>query len=420
MSKIKILNLAIYYAPYNCVATFRNQKISKYLEEHSFFQYIFTSDFRDDINLELCKEIPNDSIVFRKKVRFPKMKSFSGFNVKPNLLSRMKYMIKDLIFSPDIFIWWILFYLPKMIKTIKKENIKIVLVSGHPVSAFIGGYFLKKICKVKLIIDLHDPWKSLDVCKKQGFIRRASDAFWEKKCINNADLITVAHESMRLEFLNEYNPKSEVLVIPNGFDYDDFSDILKTPKEQNQKFTFLYAGNYSLGIYEYNPTNLVMAYDLFTKKYNIIDSVLTFIGTTDDETMKFINSIGNSSIFCYGQQPKNEALKLQYQADVLIHFHYPNVNKIRVTLKICEYAILGKPILSFNVKEGTLYEFIKNNQLGESADSYNIDECIDLFYKAYKRYLTICEKPLERLDEYNYKNICTLLAKKIMDLHYSS
>lgn len=416
MPKTKILYLAVYYAPYNIVTTFRNLKISKYLDLYNFEQYIFTGYYTRNINKRLNDDIPKSAKIFRKKINFPEIEALSACNVNSKLFSKLKFLIKDLLFSPDKFIWWILFYLPQMILTIKKEKIKIVMVGGWPYSSFVGALLLKKLCKIKLVLDFHDPWKNMPINLKQSFIRRFWDWFWEKLCVQNADLITVCTDNILNELYHSYKPKAKIIKVSNGFDYDDFRGILKKKEKKTDRFTFLYTGKYYLKYDDYNPSSLVKAFDAFVKKYDIHNCDLIMIGLTDESTKQFIEKLNNPYIKCRDLMPKHEVLQLQNNSDVLIHFYYPKTHKDTISLKICEYALCKKPIISFNVEEGELYNFLKENELGETASSHNIDEMVSLFHKAYSLEIKICDDPVEKLQEYNYQSIIANLSKYLNDL----
>ncbi|MCL2064624.1 MAG: glycosyltransferase [Candidatus Cloacimonetes bacterium] len=415
MKKIKLLCLLVHYAPQNLVATFRHLKFSKYLEKYGFQQFIFTANYKEHINLDLNNDIPKTATIFRKNINFPEINSFKDNKRKTNLINKILFLLKDILFSPDKYIWWSLLYLPQMIKVIKKEKIDLVMVTGGPFSSFITGFFLKKFCSTKLIIDFRDPWKHNPITLKQSFVRKSIVAFWEKKCVNSADLIIAVHDCIINQIKLDYNPKAKSIKIPNGFDIDDFNYHHVNYNKMN-KFVFLYTGTYLLNDNVYDPRNLVNAYIKFITKYNIIDSELVLIGLTDDLTMNYIESQNCNSIQCRKLMKKQDVLNYQNEANILVHFHYPNTLDDIIALKICEYALANKPIISFNVKSGDLFNFLKDNLLGETADTSNIDESVQLFHKAYLGQIKICHNPLEKLKDYNIKNTSYFLASHLKDL----
>ena len=414
MEKTKILYFSEFYAPQNTVQTFRNLKISKYLSKYGFKQYIFTADSPNDVVPELNNDIPTDAVIFRKKLYFnKKIKNFGSLNLKNNIFTNVLRLFKDIVFPIDKNIWWMLSYLHKMIRTIKKENIEYVMIGGYPYCAFVGGYILKKICKVKLILDFHDPWKNLPSSKQQSIIRKISHSFWERICVINANLVTVCTDELKTEFYREYQPQN-ICVIPNGFDIDDYKNIICNSKENSSKLTFLYTGTYSLNTNAYNPESLIKSFYKFIKRYNLVDCELILVGITDEITKQLIDSFKCNQIICKDLTPKHEVFEMLNQADFLIHFYYPYNHKDTISLKVCEYAIFNKPIICFNTHEGSLYNLLTKYKLGEVANSHDVEDMVNLFNKAYNKQITICKNPVEVLKDYNWDNVVKVLAEQII------
>jgi hypothetical protein len=416
MKEIKLLTFVQYYAPNNVVGAFRHLKLSKYLDKHNIKQYIFTSEYNKDINVELIKDIPISARVFRKKMSIYETNILKATKTKPTYLNMLMYIPKDLLFSPDKFVWWAISRLPEIIKTIRNEKIDIVMVSGSPFSFFIIGLIVKKLCNVKLVLDYRDPWKHCPFVSQSHFIRKALISFWEKVCVKNADLITVCTDSMLCYINDNYQNKAKVIKLVNGFDYDDFKQIRTQNNADSESYTFLYSGTYKLDSNVYNPVQLVTAFNEFLKEHNISDCKLILIGLTNASTQKYINDLRNENIISLGLKPKHEAFKLMGKADVLVHFYYPSSITDTVSLKICEYALFKKPIVSFNKKDSDLAHFLKVKQLGETADTNNVVDMKALFNKAYKRKIKTTDTPLDTLKDYNIDHTATMLAKELRKL----
>ena len=412
MKKTKIVIFSEFYAPINAVQTFRNLKISKYLAIHGFKQYIFTAESYKNYNEHLLNDIPNDAEIYRKKLYFSKgIENFQSLNLKKNLFSSFLQLIKDIIFPIDKNFWWVISFLPTIIKIIKKEHIEYVMIGGYPYSAFWGGYLLKLICKVKLILDFHDPWKSHPQNIKQSILRRICFSFCEKLCVKKSDLISVCTDSVKYELIKNYSKNINVILVPNGFDLDEY----KVTSINKKKFIFFYAGQISFLSDEYNPENLIRTFLCFIEKYKIVDCELHLAGATDEYTLKKIKNL-NKNIIIYEKQPRFKVLELFNYTDCFIHFHYPNSISNRLSLKICEYAVCHKPIISFNIKEGDLYNFISEHRLGITVDTHDIDEMIEAFHKAYNKEIKICENPSEELKDFNWSKITEVLAENIKTL----
>jgi len=414
--KAKLLYFLFYYAPVSNVGCFRNLRFSKYLERHGFQQYIFTGKFTKNLDHKLNENIPKSAKIYRKKVLMHDIDYMSALNVKPTIMSKIKYLIKDLFFSPDKYIWWALSRLPQMIRVIKKEKIELVMISCPQASLFVVGYLLKRFLKTKLVLDYREPWRDPVYIPVQSIIRRSITKYWETRCVHNADLIISVHDSILDQLRANYNPKARLLRIPNGFDPDDFKHIKHTEKKEGERFTFLYTGRYDLKSLEYNPKQLFTAFERFITTYKIEDCDLIMIGYTDDETLDYVKKLNNPYIKAHGILPKHEVLEIQSRADVLVHFYYPNAYTGIISLKLCEYAILSKPIISFNITEGSVHDFLTNNNLGETANNFDLDAMISLFHKAYQRNIKICDNPSEVLKEYNVEHLSSILAENLFKL----
>jgi hypothetical protein len=161
---------------------------------------------------------------------------------------------------------------------------------------------------------------------------------------------------------------------------------------------------------------VICAFLEFIKKYNVDDCELIFVGLTDEITKTFINSQNSNFLVCYDIKPRDEVFNMFQEVDFFIQFQYKAKLKKVVAKKLYEYAIYNKPILSFNTREGEIYDFIKNNNLGEIVENDDVNMMIELFHRAYKGKIIIQKNAIELLDEYNYENSVQLLVKKINEL----
>jgi glycosyltransferase involved in cell wall biosynthesis len=413
----KLLLFTFAFAPRNDVGTFRNLKFSKYLARLGYELFIFTADHTNDFHdLELNREIPANAKVFRKKFFLTNTKILSALTVKPTFFSHLKHSIRYIFFSPDKWIWWGIFFLPKMIKIIRKEKINIVMVSGGPASSFVIGYLLKKMLKIKLVLDFRDPWTQLPVNLIQSRFRKRIAYYWEKRCVLNSDLLIVCTKSVKEDFLKRYNPQAQILQITSGFDLEDYTGYLNVPKKESNKKIFIYAGKCTIYRDEYNPIMLIKAFVKMVEIYNLSNCELHLIGLTDNDTKKMIDEIKNDYIFYYDIMPKSSMNDFFINADIFVHFNYPEKKKDTIGQKLCQYAIFNKPIITFNATEGDMYDFITNFELGECSVNDDLDKMVVLFYKAYNGEIKICDNPAEKLSGYNYEKTTQILSEHLLDL----
>lgn len=412
--KIRLLYFTVNYAPNNTVGAFRALKFSKYLARLGVKIYICTADINHGVNPNLNKEIPEKAHIIRKRFKLPQTESFAAQNVNNSISDKLKYLVKDLLFSPDKFVWWSIGYLPQMIRIIKKEKVNAIMVCGEPFSTFIPGILLKKIFNIPLILDFRDPWKNNLINLKQSFIRRFSDNYWEKVSVKNADLLISVTDPI-VDYLKTYKKRGEVIKLTNGFDLEDFDLNAKTQKGSDG-FVFLYTGKYYVNSEDYNPEYLINAFNYFIKKNDIDNCKLILVGMSDNKTVNYIEKVNSKSIKCIGPLPRHKVIEKQKTADVLVHFYYPSIRKDAISAKVFEYALSGKPIISFNVREGSMFDFLDKYQLGETTVNNDIDEMVKLFEKAYNGEVQFQKRPYELLQDYDVKKITYNLAEKIIQL----
>lgn len=412
--KLKVLYLAYYYAPQNTVAAFRVLKFTKYMPENNIIPYIFTSENGLLINTDLNNDIPPEATVIRKPSKLDSNKTYSlPLNSNKNIKVKIKTLLRDVFFSPDKYLWWFMTSLPNLIKLVRKENIDLILATGGPFSSHVCAYFLKKICKIPIVLDFRDPWKENVVCKKQGFIRQFFNSYWERKCVHNADAI-ISVTNVIVTELKKYKTNAEFLEITNGFDPDDFQAI--EYKNEMEEFCFLYTGKFSVNIENYNPYTVIRAFLKFAENIECKNVKLIFIGNTDDKTRKFIDSFNSDCIEYYPPMKKADVIKWQAKANILIHFYYPITHIDAISMKVFEYIGQRKPIISFNVKQGCLYELLDKYKLGKTASSHDVNEMAELFRKAYCKKIAYNKTSLSELEEYNFNNLTKKLAKLLYNI----
>jgi glycosyltransferase involved in cell wall biosynthesis len=404
----KLLIIAHNLSPERNVGAVRVRKFIKFLPEQGVEPIVITSNDQHGL----------DSSIKVRVVSSLSMSSpaFYGSDLNPSSLLRravryLKTILKDLLFSPDKEIWWSLKTIPTAIRLIKSERIDVAFASGSPFSQFITLLILKTLCKTPIIIDFRDPWSSHLTTAKQSFIRKLSINFWESKATKRADGIVAVNKLIIYE-LAKYKPKGITKVITNGYDPDDFpaqAHII----ERKEPFKFLYTGKYSIYREDYNPTTLFEGFKLFQQTHSA-PCELIFVGPTDKETIKYSKDFAEYNIHCFEAMDRCKVCEMQQTADILIHFHYPHNYTNAVSLKIYEYIFSRGPILSFNVKEGLLYDFLKEHNLGVTASSQNVEEIAEYFKLAYEGLLIEDVKEVvPSFERFNYSNLTKELAELI-------
>ena len=374
---IKLLVIAHNLSPEKNASAVRIIKFLKYLPEHGIEPIVITADKKHKLPHSIKVEVV-PSLLLSSPNFYGAENAEKSF--MKTVIGKTKVLVKDLLFSPDKEIWWSLKTITAASKLIKTEKIDAIFASGSPFSQFIPLVILKAFLNKPIIIDFRDPWRNHITTNKQSIVRKLSIKFWESKAVKKANAI-IAVNSLILKDLNRYRPTGELKVITNGYDQDDFPPANEST-EKKEGFIFLYTGKYSIFREDYNPTTIMEGFKLF-KKTHQNDCSLTLIGPTDKDTIEFSKQYLNYGINCYEATSRDIICQMQQSADILVHFHYPHTYDNAISLKIYEYLYSGKPILSFNAREGLLYDFIEENQLGVTASSKDVDEIAEYFKLAY-------------------------------------
>ena len=414
---MKILIVSTYFPPANSIASLRPYSWAKWWSRagHDITVLTTEKDKRsNDFKLD-CKgfKILTGTVENR-------LYKDTSFNFKRRVLKRietfLRYLIHDILNGkgcfgtcrfPDFHDLWA----KKSIEFVIDDNWDLVISTGWPYSVHFVGYAIKKNNpSVKWIVDWRDLWTKNHLFK--GFILfRWYERYLEKKFHKTADMITTVSEPLA-ETLRSMT-STPVSTITNGFDSDDFSDIVKRPRKTNKKFTIVYTGS----IYRayQNPVPLFEALKNLKDKKMITknDLKIVFAGSPSTNMTEIADSFGISDFFSYsGFLPREEVLKMQYDADAVLFLEYnsPEVKGI-LTGKLFEYLYLAREIWAIGIEtKSTAGKLLKESNTGIcfGIDSLKIEKYItNALHSERKEH----KKKWNIINRYSRKT----LAMKILD-----
>ena len=353
---MKILIIAAFFPPMNTIGALRPYSWAKNSCKENDVTVICSgkqkTDFDLDISLQGFKVI--DFVRCNENTQ-----CYSGVNLKSRLknIKLLKKLFRFFcsktgcfygIRYPDVHDKWA----REVIKyfTEKKEKFDVVISTGGPYSVHRIGLYLKKQGLANdWIIDWRDLWT-----KNPYF--RGFPLFWiyekmlERSFHRNCDRIITVSDGCR-EILTKQTNKN-VITIFNGYDIDDYKSITNTERIKDSKLRIVYTGN--LYGKHRDPSILFLAIkELFEEnKIEEGDILVTFAGQNCDITKK-IELMGIKPFFEYvGMLKRPEALRLQYNADVLLFLEHES-KKIKgiLTGKLFEYLYIAEFILALGISE---------------------------------------------------------------------
>ena len=376
----KILIITYYWPPSGGAGVQRWLKFTKYLPEYGLEPIVLTVDpamasyAQTDESLE--QEVPGSLRVYRTKtVEFynlykhltgKKEIPYGGFanDGEDSFLQRMARVVRGNLFIPDPRKGWNRYAYRKAAELIRQYRIDLVLTSSPPHSTQLIGLKLKKKLGIRWIADLRDPWTDIYYYRElhHSSLARKVDRDLELAVLRNADrVITVSQDVKRIfaEKLTE-GPASKFIVIPNGYDEDDFRQTVELP---DGKFVITYTGTISEA---YDMTGFLDALSLMNEQQRT-EILLRFVGKVPASVIEKIRQkVPDIDLDLGGYVDHQESVRylLRSSLQLLIIPKVEN-NKGIVTGKFFEYLASGKPVLAIGPRGGDLDQLMEETGCGK-------------------------------------------------------
>jgi glycosyltransferase involved in cell wall biosynthesis len=377
----KVLIITYYWPPSGGAGVQRWLKFAKYLPEFGWEPVILTVDpqyasypQRDE---SLISEVDPECMVFTTKsfelYNFYKIISgkkevpYGGFanESKEGWLQKTSKFLRGNFLLPDPRKGWNKYAFKKAAELIKKYNIDTVVTTSPPHSTQLIGLKLKRKFNIRWIADLRDPWT--DIYYYNQFMHtdlaRKLDQKYERQVVETADFLVSVSEDVKRIFAekSELPVADKMVVIPNGFDEDDFSRK-EVPAETKKVIT--YTGTISEA---YNVDCLL---DVLShlEKGTRSQLLIRFVGKVPPSVeQKFRDTQLEIEMVGYVDHPKS--IEYLLRSDLLL-LVIPQVKNNRgiLTGKFFEYLASQKPILAIGPTDGDLAKIIQETKCGHMFD----------------------------------------------------
>ena len=280
----KVLVVAYYFPPMGLSGVQRTLKFVKYMKNYNWEPTVVTTGkvayFAHDDSLQ--KELIDSDI---------RIIRVSGSNEPNSILSRLGTIklpseflrnifdkLSQTFFIPDNKISWSRLAYKKIDEILSHEKFDALFITCPPFSAFDILSKIKKKHDVPLFADYRDLWyRSYFSFYTTPFHRllHKKKEYWALKA---ADRIIVTNRKIKEKLLNTYPflTFEDVVIIPHGYDHEDFEKIEAQPKPQN-KMVLMYSGIFMV----YNsPVYLLKAFKQLTiERPDIASNIeLHFVG----------------------------------------------------------------------------------------------------------------------------------------------
>jgi glycosyltransferase involved in cell wall biosynthesis len=260
---------------------------------------------------------------------------------------------------------------------------------------------------IRWIADLRDPWTDIYYYNqfKHTALARKIDQKYEREVVENADLLITVSEDVKRIFAekSDLSVASKTIVIPNGFDEDDFR-ITNLPIESRKVIT--YTGTISEA---YDVDGFLQAFSDLDEKLKS-QLLFRFVGKVPLSVEQKFRSTGiELKLVGYVDHPKSIEYLLRSDLLLLVIPKVKN-NKGILTGKFFEYLASEKSILAIGPTDGDLAKLIQETESGmlfDYCDSGGIKAFIEgVFTKPF-------QSKRAKAVNYSRKNLTKLLAEKL-------
>ena len=392
----RVLIISFSFPPASGSGVLRTLKFVKYLPTFNWVPIVLSvrEKYANKIDKELLNEIPKSTVIFRTIMSDPlawildtrnKIKLFLKKNsdksnkpynpkkpveeISSNKNSVQK-LFTDWLSFPDRTIGWVPWALFRGITIIRKYNPQIIYSTSPPASAHIIGYYLKRYTKKPWIIDFRDPWDVEYLSRNKSNWRIKSELKLRNRILLSADRIIANTEALRDKIClsNPSIDKKNIVVIPNGFDPDDFKNINLKPRINNNECIISHIGElYPDGR---KPDQFLIAISELIKETRLPKDSLKvyFIGDRDitptNEFKSLVENLGLKDVVIVKDHISHiKSIEHLFYSDILLLLQTGKNFNLQIPAKVYEYIAAKKPILALT-PDGETARFVKQYPLG--------------------------------------------------------
>jgi len=371
MKPNKILLIAFKFPPYAGVGGFRWAKMAKYLARSGHVIHVVTVDWKQNGSNTFLEDIQHENIRIHKiPSGYPhnlKYRQFSNYILKKVKLIFF-YVLNRFMFYDDEAQHWGKYLIPYCEKMIDKENIPIVIATGHPFQANYWASVLKiRNPTIKLIQDFRDPWVD-EPLKSMNTVQKRKITEWQRQAISSSDALVAVTEKLLEQFITNQEV-DKAICIPNGYDPETLSN---TKSQATLKLSFAHLGNVS----NRREIPLIRFLEAVVRNKHKLEPIqITLVGNLSKLiTRKFTDLIQENIVKIIPTVSQKQAHEILCQHTYALHFN-AEINPEARSTKIYEYGAMRKTTVSINYGS-EIKSLIKECDLGYSVNlkTDNIDE----------------------------------------------
>lgn len=426
-----VLLLCYYFPPMGMGGTQRSAKFVKFLPKFGWRPFVLTVKevqyYAHDESL--LDDLKNATIIrteswdpLRLLARFSKASSRKRTESESGTSSRSKTFLNFLnqffvswLLIPDSKILWLPFAIYTSLKEIRRQKIRIIYTTSPPHAAHLGGFIISKLSGAKWIADFRDDWTGGESQPSPTIFHTFINRLLEKIVLKNADRVVAMCDHLKDSLYSKHgysSNKSKFVTIMNGYDRDDFSELLQLPPHET--FTITHCGSISRVS---NPEPFLKALrNLFGERPELQKKIqVKFIGTDIFNTLeKQLHELGLDAFIPPIQYlPHQEALEHVMRSHVLLLTIFKRTDEEIITGKVFEYLASGLPILLIS-SDGEVARMVRKFHRGTvvaNEDIAGIQSALFNYYQIHEEGMLQVAPPLS-LKEFDREYLTGKLAEQ--------
>ena len=260
----------------------------------------------------------------------------------PSIASRLVRWVRGNVFLPDARVWWVKPTTRMVLKKMRESNIDLIVTTGPPHSMHLIGLALKRATGLPWVADFRDPWSTMDYLDDFHLTARSKRRLkhMEQSVVGHADRILVTSPGALREL--GVRDAERGIVIPNGWDRDDFPTVTTTPTSSTPSI-----GHFGALYESRNPRAL-------WKSLKELGWTLRLAGQVTPSVQSDLLASG-VHVEHLGELSHRKAIEEMLRCDALLVTHNQSASARSSTPgKVFECLATRKPLLVVGPREGDL------------------------------------------------------------------
>lgn len=416
----KVLILAYYFPPMGLTGVQRTLRFAKYMDENNWSPTVITTGSKglNAIDLSLMIEAEDSNIrIIRTDPLIDDLSSLSEqtISLSHSLKKGKVKKIYHSFFLPDEKKFWANKAYKLAKELLDKENFDVIFVPAPPFSVFEVGAKLKKEYDIPLFVDYRTLWYGNQYNFYPTFYHRIMQKKKEYNSLRESEKIIVVNRRIKEKLITTFKflRFEDVVIIPHGFDRDDYSESTKYPKTGN-KLTITYTG---LFFDKITPKYFLTAFkELSVERPDITQNIeLNFVGALSKSHKALVRKLKlQEYVKEYGYLTHKEAVRRIVSSDALWLMISKVKNADTVTVgKMFEYFGSGKPVIAC-VPEGAAKTAAQEYGAAYITGPDNISQIKQAIIELHNDYVSnnFPEANAEFLKKHDRKYLTELLTKE--------